>query len=551
MTQILTKSTGGVLQIPAAATQKSAPPAPRKTSKPAAPRLKLLVRRLPPGLTQEEFETALGSEWKLGAGKVDWFQYKPGKISKEPARAYIHIASSDYAVPLADKVRDTSFLDSRSTSNDPVLLGPPTLEYAPYAKIPGSRVRKDARQGTIDQDPEFILFLESLTQPISKPAPVESAADGEEKKEIVTTTPLVQYIKEKKANKAKESSGKSSKHRSDKDGKSEKLQSKKLLQRPDKEGAHSASAEKGEKRSKTDKATKEAVKAANKAASAASKQVAKASGAQNSPREATQPAPERKRERGSVAAAARILQRDLGLTPSNSRRKGGKGTSGNGDGKGDQNTATPETSKKDPPAKPAKGGSQNAKSKQNNTSQPSEPSSAPRSEASTPAQGTSTSSKPPKSGRGKQASTAAGITPAPAATQAFLKHANPSQGVTELLLEAAFAQFGNVLKVEIDKKKGFGYIDFAEPDDLQKAIAASPVSVAQSQVVVLERKLNPGAEKGRGKGGRGEAKAANTSSETPNNRGGNLATEDLGGTRLVDRASPIQARPNKIKLEFC
>lgn len=84
MTQIPAgKSTGGVLQIPAAATQKNASAPPKKAPKPAAPRLKLLVRRLPPGLTQAEFETALGSEWKVGGGKVDWFQYKPGKVSKE------------------------------------------------------------------------------------------------------------------------------------------------------------------------------------------------------------------------------------------------------------------------------------------------------------------------------------------------------------------------------------------------------------------------------------------------------------------------------------
>lgn len=77
------KSTAGVLQIHAAATQKNPPKPAKKPPKPAAPRLKLLVRRLPPGLTQAEFETALGEEWKTGGGKVDWFQYKPGKVSKE------------------------------------------------------------------------------------------------------------------------------------------------------------------------------------------------------------------------------------------------------------------------------------------------------------------------------------------------------------------------------------------------------------------------------------------------------------------------------------
>lgn len=76
-----TKSTGGLLPMPGSAPQKtktSNPP-----SKAAAPRLKLLVRRLPPGLTQAEFEAAVGEDWKAGGGKVDWFQYKEGKVSKE------------------------------------------------------------------------------------------------------------------------------------------------------------------------------------------------------------------------------------------------------------------------------------------------------------------------------------------------------------------------------------------------------------------------------------------------------------------------------------
>lgn len=76
------KAKAGLLQIPAAATQKQAPPA-KKAHKPPAPRLKLLIRRLPPGLTRVEFEDALGIEWKAGSGKVDWLQYKPGKVSKE------------------------------------------------------------------------------------------------------------------------------------------------------------------------------------------------------------------------------------------------------------------------------------------------------------------------------------------------------------------------------------------------------------------------------------------------------------------------------------
>jgi regulator of nonsense transcripts 3 len=47
------------------------------------PKLKVQVRRLPPGLTESEFYAIVGDEWKLGAGKVDWARYAPGTISKE------------------------------------------------------------------------------------------------------------------------------------------------------------------------------------------------------------------------------------------------------------------------------------------------------------------------------------------------------------------------------------------------------------------------------------------------------------------------------------
>jgi len=75
----------GLLPMPAAILQKqplnSAPKGPSKRA--AAPRLKVVVRRLAPGLTQAEFESALGDEWKLGSSKVDWLVFRSGKVSKE------------------------------------------------------------------------------------------------------------------------------------------------------------------------------------------------------------------------------------------------------------------------------------------------------------------------------------------------------------------------------------------------------------------------------------------------------------------------------------
>jgi regulator of nonsense transcripts 3 len=47
--------------------------------------LKVVVRRLAPALTEAEFMKLIGEEWKVGAGRVDWFSYKPGKVSIEYA----------------------------------------------------------------------------------------------------------------------------------------------------------------------------------------------------------------------------------------------------------------------------------------------------------------------------------------------------------------------------------------------------------------------------------------------------------------------------------
>jgi regulator of nonsense transcripts 3 len=75
------KQANGVLAISASQTSGNAvKPSPTKS---VSPKLKVVVRRLAPGLTEGEFTTILGDEWKAGQGKVDWFSYAPGKDSKK------------------------------------------------------------------------------------------------------------------------------------------------------------------------------------------------------------------------------------------------------------------------------------------------------------------------------------------------------------------------------------------------------------------------------------------------------------------------------------
>jgi regulator of nonsense transcripts 3 len=73
--------TNGVLPI--AAAQTSSKPQKIAQNRSIGPKLKVVVRRLSPSLTEAAFLDILGDEWKVGNGKVDWFSYKQGKVSKE------------------------------------------------------------------------------------------------------------------------------------------------------------------------------------------------------------------------------------------------------------------------------------------------------------------------------------------------------------------------------------------------------------------------------------------------------------------------------------
>ncbi|KAL8695847.1 MAG: hypothetical protein Q9201_007935 [Fulgogasparrea decipioides] len=513
---------GGVLKIPASATQ-ARPSMASAAGTTSTSRLKLVIRRLPPGLTQGEFESTLGEDWQVGSGKVDWTAYKPGKVSKDPAkpskpsRAYLNLTKQEYINLLLETVRETTFHDAKASFKDPVLLGPPSVEFAPYGKAPHTKVRKDARQGTIDQDQEFIDFLESLTNPVAKPTTVDQqTALANKSKDKVTTTPLIQYLKDKKVNKGKEAAAaatpKSAKHarQSSRDAPSAsssgsdkaspaKVAASPAAPSPDKRSAQAIMVE----------------KAARDAARILNKQVTTPNKPQNPSTSSTSPVvpphtaansplAEKKRERGSASAAANILRRDLGIGTSPGARGGRRGLptgqnrpastsspqiTSTAATQGDS-TKTTDTSTTTPAAGPP--------STENTTT-----TTTTSATAATPTQAAAAPQPPtgPAGSRGSPKGLAsppnATSTPpkaspvTPTATQAFLKHANPSQGITEPVLEAAFTAFGAVKRVEIDKKKGSAYVDFEEPQGLQKAIKASPVKVAQGQVVVLERRLGP------------------------------------------------------------
>jgi len=427
---------------------------------------------------------------------------------------------------LSDAVRELTFTDAGNTLIDSVTLGPPTVEFAPYGRVPLSKHRNDARQGLIDQDPEFIEFLESLTNP----PPKGLTADGlsievsAHKDEAVTVTPLIQHLRDKKAAKEKALPGKTAKHA--RQGSKNEANESKADQKTAAQINNTTSdlAEKSTGRSsKVGKATKDSGKEAKPGVLTAS----------SKPHVVTPPTSEKRKPApkfsSPLTTAASMIQRDLGITGHGDiARRGGRG--GLETTRQTTATVTPNANTNDTPVKPnpvqstAIGAATTTTPPQQTLIKPPtgpaailKRGNATKLQAVVPASTTTTAL--PKIPTGPAAHNTATTSPAvtksavpvPAlvtGTHAFLKHANPSQGITEPLIEEALLAYGATTKVEIDKRKGFAYVEFAEPEGLRKAIAAGSIKVAQGSVQVLERKDRPstrsvGAIRGVAMGGRG------------------------------------------------
>jgi regulator of nonsense transcripts 3 len=516
---------------PANGNGNDAPPKPTR-SKPQNEGEKLVVRRLPPGMTEAEFLSILGAVWELGKGKVDWFSYRPGKVSTDPskpsrpARAYLHLMKKDDILALSETVRGSTWEDAKATHTNPSLIGPPSLEFSIYKKTPSNKKRTDTRQGTIDQDPEFMAFLEELANPVPLKESIDADMDDDAAKAEtkVTTTPLVEYLKEKKANKGKDGKdGKSSKRGQDSGASKGKGGSK------DEDGSKKRG--KNDKGDKQDKPTRETVKILTKKAATEqpTTDTAKTAPASSNANNATD-AP--KSRRAGIAAAARILQRDLGLSPGSAHRRARQDAA-----KADADTKVPPSKEAARPASPAPASEpvpQQAKNSATapaaqksqasgrrtrggkNGDKPAEKPKAAETSASTPStppvilkkkndggntrytadsqaaqepsaskSGSSGSAAPKnsgvKSGTNQKKSAAEG-------GRGFVKHVNSSQGVTEALLKQALEAFGTVTSLEVDKRKGFAYVDFADHKSLAKVISSGSITVAHGAVQVLERK---------------------------------------------------------------
>ncbi|KYM99301.1 Regulator of nonsense transcripts 3A [Cyphomyrmex costatus] len=161
------------------------------------PITKVVIRRLPPTMTQDQFleqVSPLPEHEYLYFVKADM---SLGQFSF--SRAYINFVEQQDIFMFREKFDNYVFLDSKGVEY------PAVVEFAPFQRLPKKRVgkKKDIKCGTIESDSYYISFLENLKNQEIDSSVTQSKTeysyqppDNTVKK--ITTTPLLEFLKLRK-----------------------------------------------------------------------------------------------------------------------------------------------------------------------------------------------------------------------------------------------------------------------------------------------------------------------------------------------------------------
>ncbi|KAM6986748.1 regulator of nonsense transcripts 3A isoform 3-T3 [Aplochiton taeniatus] len=160
---------------------------------------KVVIRRLPPNLSKDQLEEQLSP-----LPSYDYFEFFPADQSLYPhlfSRAYINFKNTEDILLFRDRFDGYVFIDNKGQEY------PAVVEFAPFQKISKKKLKKkDAKVGSIEEDPEYKRFLENYTCDEEKSMANPETLLGEieaKTRELIAkkTTPLLEYIKNKKLEK--------------------------------------------------------------------------------------------------------------------------------------------------------------------------------------------------------------------------------------------------------------------------------------------------------------------------------------------------------------
>ncbi|KTW30180.1 hypothetical protein T552_00657 [Pneumocystis carinii B80] len=158
-------------------------------------RLKVVVRYLPSSLSEEEFKNSIK---ECISEEIEWFTFLPGKISTNRSkndrygRAYIKFKSLETLIGFYKSINRHVFSEEKNKEQKVL------VEFAPFQKIPRLEKQKhDVRQGTIDEDPEYIEFQETLKNP-NKESQEQNKQEDDDTVPINAITPLIVHLRMQK-----------------------------------------------------------------------------------------------------------------------------------------------------------------------------------------------------------------------------------------------------------------------------------------------------------------------------------------------------------------
>ncbi|XP_031358873.1 regulator of nonsense transcripts 3A [Photinus pyralis] len=168
---------------------------PKSKDKKEKPLTKVIVRRLPPSIDLQSFLMQVSP-----IPDYDYIYIVRGDMSfGEHAfgRVYINFVQPTDIFMFKEKFDNYVFVDQKGHEY------PAVVEFASFQKIPRKRKpRLDPKVGSIESDPIYLEFVESLKeQPNQDIKPEFSYQFGNDTKEEISSTPLLDYIKQRRIDK--------------------------------------------------------------------------------------------------------------------------------------------------------------------------------------------------------------------------------------------------------------------------------------------------------------------------------------------------------------
>ncbi|XP_041974767.1 regulator of nonsense transcripts 3B [Aricia agestis] len=167
-----------------------------KKGKTLRPLTKIIVRRLPPTMTEEAF-----LEQVSPIPEHDHFYFAKPDLSlgnNVYARAYINFVNVDDIYLFRDKFDGYVFVDEKGVEYVGI------VEYAPFQRIIKKKKKKDPKCGTIESDPVYQEFIENLNkeqEPENQPKLEYSYPVNDTSDKKIQTTPLLEYLASRKLDK--------------------------------------------------------------------------------------------------------------------------------------------------------------------------------------------------------------------------------------------------------------------------------------------------------------------------------------------------------------